>query len=94
MSSLFKGMLRQSIDDNKKYRIYFTSSLERIVNGQFIAAADSYQEVIQKIKEQPAVAEFNSYWRFLLGEEYTFIDYGSWSRFIAIDPAIPREEIC
>ena len=84
-----------TIGDNFRYRVYQTSSVETLDNKQIIGVANSYQEACLIIKDHLAVNNFHQepYWRFLMDEKATFIDYGSWSKFIAIIPPISINEI-
>jgi hypothetical protein len=45
------------------------------------------------IKLKVPEANHNHYWRLLLTSTATFIDYGSWSKFIAIIPPISMKEL-
>jgi hypothetical protein len=78
-----------------KYKIFLSESIEILKNEQLIGGADSYQEACRVIKDYLAVNQFHQepYWRLLLGETATFIDYGSWSRFVAIVPPVSIQEI-
>ena len=78
-----------------KYKIYSTDSLEVLKNELLIGDANSYQEACAQITTwlEAAGKHSDKYWRLLLGENATFIDYGSWSHFIAIVPAVAVDEI-
>ena len=95
MSEILIGKIKQTIDEAKKYHIYTSESIEIIKNGKLIGAADSYQEACQVINEYLDTINFkgDGYWRFLMNDTATFIDYGSWSKFIAIIPPIPMKEM-
>ena len=95
MEALKFGRLLQTIGDNFRYKIYQTTSIEALENKQIIGVANSYQEACKVIKEFLAVNSFHQdpYWRILMGDKATFIDYGSWSKFMAIIPPVSREEM-
>ena len=76
-----------------KYKIFTSDSIEILRNATEIGSADNYQLACQVIKEAIPQAAANHYWRLLFGENATFIDYGSWSKFIAIVPPVSVEEI-
>ena len=78
-----------------KYKIFLSDSIEVLKNEQLIGGANSYEEACQIIRDYLAVNQFyqEPYWRTLLGETATFIDYGSWSRFAAIVPPVNEKEI-
>ena len=76
-----------------KYKIYTSDWIEKLVNEQLIGEADSYQEACKVIKEQIPQSADNPYWRLLLAQEATFIDYGSYSKFVAIMPPLTMDEI-
>ena len=86
-SSLFGGGFR--------YKIYQTSSIEVLRDEQPIGVANSYEEAQKIINDYLAVNSFHSdrYWRYCMGETATFIDYGSWTKFIAIVPPISVKEL-
>ena len=77
------------------YKIFLSDSIEVLKNEQLIGGANSYKEACQIIRDHLAVNQFyqEPYWRILIGETATFIDYGSWSRFAAIVPPIALEEM-
>ena len=75
-----------------KYKIFFTDSIEVLHNEELIGEADTFVEAC-KILNQDPVAATNRYWRYLLGDVATFIDYGSYSRFAAIVPPVSMKEL-
>lgn len=77
-----------------KYKIFTTDSIEILQNEECIGEAETYQVVCNIIKEQIPRANSNPYWRVLMGDIATFIDYGSWSKFVAIVPPISMKELC
>lgn len=76
-----------------KYKIFTSDSIEVIHNETLIGEADNFQDACRIIKQQISFAEFNPYWRFILGDIATFVDYGSYSEFVAIVPPVPMEEM-
>ena len=76
-----------------KYKIYTSDWIEKLVNEQLIGEANSYQEACALIKQQIPQSVDNPYWRLLLAQEATFIDYGSYSKFVAIMPPLTIDEI-
>lgn len=89
------GAIFQTIGDNFRYRIYQTTNIESLENKQIIGVANSYEEANKVIKEYLAANSFHQdpYWRILLGDEATFIDYGSWTKFMAIVPPVSKKEL-
>lgn len=79
----------------EKYKIFLTDSIEVLENEQLIGGANTYQEVCKTISNYLAVNKFHTdpYWRFVMNETATMIDYGSWSKFIAIVPPISMKEL-
>ena len=75
-----------------KYKIFFTDSIEVLANEELIGEADTFVEACEILNQDP-VAATNRYWRYLLGDVATFIDYGSYSRFAAIVPPVPMKEL-
>ena len=76
-----------------KYKIYTSDWIDELVNEQLIGEANSYQEACVLIKQQIPQSADNPYWRLLLAQEATFIDYGSYSKFVAIMPPLTIDEI-
>lgn len=76
-----------------KYKIFTTDSIEVLQNEECIGEADTYQAACNIIKEQIPRANSNPHWRVLMGDIATFIDYGSWSKFVAIVPPISMKEL-
>lgn len=69
-----------------RYEIYFTRSLEGLQDELFLGAAASPQEacalIHQALKDNGYKEE--PYWRWLFNAEGAFIDFGSWSMYLAI----------
>jgi len=76
-----------------KYKIFTSDSIETLHNETEIGEANTYQEACEIIREAIPKAANNPYWRILMAETATFIDYGSWSKFAAIVPPIPTHII-
>ena len=87
------GCILQSYGDAPKYKIYLTDSIESLANEKQIGRANTYQEACEVISEEVPKAKSNPYWRILMCEHATVIDYGSYSRFAAIVPPIPTKVI-
>ncbi len=85
----------ESLGRTAKYHIYQTTSIEELKDKQLVGVANSYQEACKVIKEFLAVnrAYQEPYWRFVMNEQATFVDYGSWSKFMAIVPPVPMKEM-
>lgn len=89
------GKIFQTIGQSAKYHIYQTSSIEALEDKRLIGVANTYKEACKTIHEHLAENDFHQdpYWRFVMNETATFIDYGSWSKFMAIVPPVPMKEI-
>lgn len=92
-----KGAILQSYaeDNLYRYKIFSTKSLENLQEAEIIGRANSLKEVNKIIKNylRESGEIDGPYWRFLLGDIATFIDYGSWSDFIAIVPPVSMQEL-
>ena len=90
-----QGKILQTIGQIAKYHIYQTTSIESLENKELIGVANSYQEACRVIKEFLALnrAYQDPYWRFVMGTEATFVDYGSWTKFMAIVPPVSAAEM-
>lgn len=78
-----------------QYKIYQTDSIEVLKNEKLIGGANSYQEICKTVNDYLAVNNFHqdNYWRFIMGANATFIDYGSWSKFIAVIPPLSTADM-
>lgn len=76
-----------------KYKVFFTDSLNTLKNEQLLGGAETFQEACRLIKMHLPEGEMIDYWRFLLDDTATFIDYGSRSHFAAIIPPVPVDEM-
>lgn len=78
-----------------KYKAFLSDSIEVLRNEELICEGNSYQEICSTLNEyfQEHQIYTEPYWRLLLGSTATFIDFGSWSKFVAIVPPIPENVI-
>lgn len=78
-----------------RYKIYQSKSIEELKDAELIGGADSYKEACKVIQDYLAVNNFHQepYWRFLMCEHATVIDYGSYSKYMAIVPPLSMEEM-
>ena len=78
-----------------KYKIYLSSSIEVLQNEQLIGGANTPQEACKVAGEYLSANNFHQepYWRFLMGSTATFIDYGSYSKFLAIVPPLVMKDL-
>ena len=78
-----------------KYKIFLSDSIEVLKNEELLGEANDYKEAsaVIELKLQEKELYQEPYWRFLMDSTATFIDFGSWSKFIAIVPPISMVEI-
>lgn len=78
-----------------KYTVYTSNQIDALSDEIKIGEADDFQGACQVLREYLKSSKHitTPYWRYLLDSEITFIDFGSWSRFGAIVPAVPLKEI-
>lgn len=81
----------------KQYKLYFTDSIERLINETLIHESSSIHAIIQHAEAATYDAGYPlaPYWRYLFTNEGAFIDFGSWSKFLFIanatyDEVFPR----
>lgn len=74
-----------------KYKLFLSKSIEVLKEEELIGEANTYQgackEISKQLKERGVHQE--KYWRFLMNENATFIDFGSYSKYAAIVPPVP-----
>jgi hypothetical protein len=78
-----------------KYKLYITDSIETLENEKLIGEADSFSEARQKIVSYLDNSDHHQepYWRYLMAEHATCIDFGSWTKFVAIIPPVSTKEM-
>lgn len=77
------------------HKIYLTDSIEILQNEVLIGSADTFQEagkIINNYLDANGIHR-EPYSRYLMGETATFIDFGSWSKFIAVIPPFTMQEM-
>ena len=96
MDTMKLGMILQTLGEHARYHVYLTSDIEKLsIDKQIIGIANSYQDACKVISSYLRDMDIDSdkYWRILMGSDATFIDFGSWSQFMAIVPPVPKSEI-
>ena len=73
-----------------KYKLYLTDSIESLENKELLIETEDIQEAFKTLGERIGTT---AYWRFLLASDATYIDYGSWSRFGAVVPALSMKDL-
>ena len=69
-----------------KHKIYLTNSISEITeDAKYLGEAETPQEMWQLFNATGIKCD--RYCRYILDEKITFIDYGSWSTFLAAEPA-------
>ena len=78
-----------------KYTVYISNQIDALSGEVKIGEADDFEGACQVLDEYLESSKHitTPYWRYLLCAEATFIDFGSWSRFGAIVPAVSIEEM-
>ena len=78
-----------------KYKAFLSDSIETLRNEKLICEGNSYQEICSSLSKYFKEHQIHTepYWRLLMGSTATFIDFGSWSKFVAIVPPIPMSVI-
>ena len=73
-----------------KYKLFLSSSIEILQDEELIGEANTYPAACKEINKQLSARGLRQdpHWRFLMSENATFIDFGSYSKFIAIVPPI------
>lgn len=94
MNDIKTGAILQSYGDCK-YIIFTTKSLGVLTEPEEIGRASTYKEACRLLTNflKRNGHETSPYWRLLMDETGTFIDYGSWINFAAIVPPVPKEII-
>ena len=86
-------ILQSCADAPMKYKVFSSKSIEVLKEEELLGEANSYQGACRIINQHCEGADTNPYWRFLMSETATFVDYGSWSEFAAIVPPVSFKEL-
>ena len=77
------------------YKVYLSDDITKKGNEKYIGEANTFKQICKLydkyLKENNIPSEY--YTRILDGNEFTAIDFGSWSYFIHIYPAVPVSEL-
>lgn len=73
-----------------KYKLYLTDSIESLENEELLIETEDIQEAFKALGARIGKT---AYWRFSLAPDATYIDYGSWSRFGAVVPALSMKDL-
>lgn len=78
-----------------KYIVYTSNQIDALSGEVKIGEADDFEGACQVLDDYLKSSKHvvTPYWRYLLDSEATFVDFGSWSRFGAIVPAVSLKEI-
>ena len=78
-----------------KYTVYTSNRIDALSGEVKIGEADDFQGAVLVLNKylESSTHITTPYWRYLFCAEATFIDFGSWSRFGAIVPAVSIEEV-
>ena len=78
----------------EKYKVYFTKSIDRMLDEEFIGSSKTFEGACAIAKAELAKRSYHEspYWRYLLAPDATYIDFGNWSIFIAITPRVTQED--
>lgn len=77
-----------------KHRIYLLTSMEN-TGDNFIGEAETADEmwrIVNKFLKENGFRK-EKYCRYIMKEDITIIDFGSWTRFIGIEPAFTHKEL-
>ena len=91
-----QGKILEALGRTAKYHIYqVAATAEELTDKQLVGVANSYQEACKVIQNFLAVnrAYQDPYWRFIMSPNATYVDYGSWTKWMAIVPPVSEEEI-
>ena len=79
-----------------KYIVYISNQIDALSGEVKIGEADNLEDACQildaHLKKSPAYIT-QPYWRYSLCDEAIFIDFGCWSKFGAVVPEEPIEEV-
>ena len=74
-----------------KHKVYFTNSIEKELNPEYIGEFNTVKEMWDIVN--PRLKHKERYCRFLLADDATYIDYGSYSTFLRVVPPITMQEL-
>lgn len=79
-----------------KYKVYLSVGVvEALEPDEFVGEADTVKDIIRimhRYLDERGIRK-QRYWRYIFDTKTTVVDYGSWSHFFTITPALTMEEL-
>jgi hypothetical protein len=79
-----------------KHSVYLSASIESLTKDKIFigeaATADEMWRIVDKFLKENGFRK-EKYCRYIMKEDVTFIDFGSWTRFIVVEPAFTHKEL-
>ena len=74
-----------------RHKVYFSSSIEKELNPRYIGEFNTVKEMWSLV--DPLLTHKERYCRYLLADDATYIDYGSYGRFLRVVPPLTMQEL-
>ena len=75
-----------------KHRLYLSESIDSKINETLLGEFDTVQEM-WALSYSYDIGRRSQYCRYLMGAEFTSIDFGSWSKFLLVEPSLSMEDL-
>ena len=75
-----------------KHTLYLSDAIDEKVNAQKLGEFDTIQQMWE-LSYQQDIGNRKMYCRYLMGKEFTSIDFGSWSKFLLVEPPLGIEDL-
>ena len=75
-----------------KHRLYLSESIDSKINETLLGEFDTVQEM-WALSYSCDIGKRSQYCRYLMGKEFTSIDFGSWSKFLLVEPSLSMEDL-
>lgn len=70
-----------------KYTLYLSNAIDAKVNSKVLGKFDTIEQM-WALSYQQDIGQRHMYCRYLMGSEFTSIDFGSWGQFLLVEPPL------
>lgn len=74
------------------HKLYLSESIDEKLNAKYLGEFETTQEM-WALSYKTDIGRRSYYCRYLMNENFTSIDYGSWSHFLLVEPPLTIEEL-
>ena len=79
-------------EEEMKHALYLSENIESIEGAALLGYFNTIEEM-WALSYKNDIGRRSRYCRYLMGKEFTSIDFGSWNRFLLVEPPLTTEEL-